>query len=92
MVTALFVPLRMAFRRPLLDLVREQPVAVLVLIGLVQHHALREQAGERFVDVRVAELVHRAGEEARIEQMQDRVLDAADILVDRQPVIRPPRC
>ena len=29
----------------------------------------------------------RAGEEARIEQMQDRVLDAADILVDRQPVI-----
>ena len=28
----------------------------------------------------------RAGEEAGVEQMQDRVLDAADILVDRQPV------
>jgi hypothetical protein len=31
--------------------------------------------------------LHRAGEEARIEQVQDRVLDAADILVDRQPGI-----
>jgi hypothetical protein len=31
-------------------------------------------------------LLHRAGEEARIEQVQDRVLDAADILVDRHPV------
>ncbi len=31
--------------------------------------------------------LHRPGEEARIEQMQDRVLDAADILVDRQPVV-----
>ena len=29
----------------------------------------------------------RAGEEARIEQMQHRMLDAADILIDRQPVI-----
>ena len=34
----------------------------------------------------VTGLVHGAGEEARIEQMQDRVLDAADILVDRHPV------
>jgi hypothetical protein len=32
-------------------------------------------------------LPHRAGEEARIEQVQDRVLDAADILVDRQPAL-----
>jgi hypothetical protein len=31
--------------------------------------------------------LHRAGEEARVEQVQDRVLDAADILVDRQPAL-----
>ena len=35
----------------------------------------------------MAALAHRPGEEARIEQMQDRVLDAADVLVDRQPVV-----
>ena len=34
----------------------------------------------------VTGLVHGAGEEARIEEMQDRVLDAADILIDRQPI------
>ena len=33
--------------------------------------------------------LHRPREEARIEQMQDRMLDAADILVDRQPALRP---
>ena len=31
--------------------------------------------------------LHRAGEEARVEQMQNRVLDAADVLIDRQPLI-----
>ena len=34
-----------------------------------------------------AELVHHLREEARVEQVQDRVLDAADVLVDRQPVV-----
>ena len=41
---------------------------------------------ERLFDrVQMAGDLHGAHEEARIEQMQDRVLDAADILVDRQP-------
>ncbi len=31
--------------------------------------------------------LHGAGEEAAVEQVQDRVLDAADVLVDRQPAI-----
>jgi hypothetical protein len=53
----------------------------------VDHHALREQAGERLVDAEMAGAAHGAGEEARIEQVQDRVLDAADILVDRHPVV-----
>ena len=56
-------------------------------IGLVHHHALREQAGERLVEADMAGGLHRAREEARVEQVQDRVLDAADILVDRQPVV-----
>ena len=60
-----------------------------VLVGLVHHHALREQARERLVEADMAGRLHGAGEEARIEQVQDRVLDAADILVDRQPVSRP---
>jgi uncharacterized protein YcfJ len=58
-----------------------------VAVGLVADHALGEQAGEGLVQVQVAGRLHGAGEEARIEQVQDRVLDAADILVDRQPVI-----
>ena len=56
----------------------------------MHHHALREQAGERLVEADVAGRLHRAGEEARVEQVQDRVLDAADILVDRQPVVDRP--
>ena len=61
-----------------------------LLIGLVHHHALGEHAGERLVDADVAGRLHGAGEEARIEQMQDRVLDAADVLVDRQPAVDRP--
>ena len=59
----------------------------MLAVGLVHHHALREQAGERLVDADVAGRLHRAGEEARVEQVQDRVLDAADVLIDRQPVV-----
>src|SRR5262245_64990808 len=67
-------------------LFRHQPFSVYVLIGLVRHHALGEETAERFVDGGMSGLVHGAGEEARIEEMQDRVLDAADILIDRKPV------
>ena len=66
---------------------RRRPVAVLGAIGLVHHHALGEQAGERLVEADMAGFFHGAGEEAAIEQMQDRVLDAADILIDRHPRI-----
>jgi hypothetical protein len=57
------------------------------LVGLVHDHALGEQALERLGEIEMAGLAHGAGEKARIEQVQDRVLDAADILIDRQPVI-----
>jgi hypothetical protein len=32
-------------------------------------------------------IAHQLVEEARVQQMQDRVFDAADVLVNRQPVV-----
>ena len=62
-------------------------------------HALGEQPRERLLHVQVAEIRERLREEARVHQVQDRVLDAADVLVDRHPVVddrrdptRPRRC
>jgi hypothetical protein len=52
----------------------------------VHDHALGEQPVERLVEMGVAGRFHGAGEKARIQEMQDRVLDAADILIDRHPV------
>ena len=69
------------------DLVGAEPAAVAGAIGLVGDHALREQALERLGDADPAELLQRAGPEARVEQVQDRMLDPADILGDRQPLL-----
>ena len=68
-----------------LHLGRRGPGAVGGAVGLVDHHALGEQAGERLVDAGVTGRLHGAGEEAAVEQVQNGMLDAADILVDRQP-------
>ena len=70
--------------RPRPDLGRQQPVAVVATVGLVRDHALREQAanGSREFCEPWPVSRHGAGKEAGIEQVQDRVLDAADILVD----------
>ena len=48
-------------------------------------HALRQQVGKGLAELAVAEqanIAHQLGPEARIEQVQDGVLDAADVLVD----------
>jgi hypothetical protein len=37
------------------------------------------------LDVEVPHVRQRLDEEARVEQMQDGVLDAADVLIDRHP-------
>ena len=58
-------------------------------VGLVRHHALGEERVER-LDRLLRQMpgpLHRPGEEARVEQVQDRVLDAADVLVDVHPVV-----
>ena len=70
-----------------LHLRRRRIAAVGLPVGLVHHHALGEHAGERLVHTDVAGGLHGAGEEARVEQMQDRVLDAADILIDRHHAV-----
>ena len=57
-------------------------VAVLVL-----DHALAEQVGEGLVHVEHAEVAEDFGPEARVEQVEDRVLDAADVVVDGHPAV-----
>ena len=52
----------------------------------MRHHALGEQAGEGFGYLDLADAGQRAGPEAGIEQVQDRVLDPADVLFHRQPL------
>ena len=69
----------------MLDIVR--PEIVLAAFGgaarvnVVEHHALRQQFGERFVHFHQPQVAHHLGPKARVEQMQDGVLDAADVLV-----------
>ena len=48
-------------------------------------HALREEPREGLLEVQVAQVGERLREEARVQQVQDRVLDAADVLVDGHP-------
>jgi len=54
---------------------------------VVQHHALREQLLERLIDRGEIHVAHDLVPEARVQQVQNRVFDAANVLVDRQPVV-----
>ncbi len=65
-----------------------RPGARLAVVDLVEHHALRQQVAEGLGQRHQPHVAHHAGPEARIQQMQDGVLDAADVLIDRQPVLR----
>ena len=53
----------------------------------MRHHALREQAGEGLLHVDQADMGQCPGPEPGVEQVQDRVLDPADVLLDRQPLL-----
>ena len=53
----------------------------------VADHPLVEQARERLPEAEIAKLVQHLRKEAGVEQVQDRVLDPADVLVHRQPVV-----
>ena len=53
---------------------------------MVEHHALGEQSRERLVNTHQLQVAHDFGPEARIQQVQDGMLDAADVLVHGHPV------
>ena len=61
---------------------------VFAVVGFANDHALREQAFERFVHANQAFVAHQFGEETRVQEVQNRVFDAADVLIDRAPVFR----
>ena len=48
---------------------------------MVEHHALGEQLGKRLVDVHQPQVAHHLGPKARVQQVQDGVLNAAYVLV-----------
>ena len=54
---------------------------------MVEHHALGQQFAEGFAHLGQPQVAHHLGPEARIEQVQDGVLDTADVLIHRHPVI-----
>ncbi len=62
-------------------------MALSVFVGDGLHHALSEQALKRFIEVQESAISKDFGKKARVEQMQNGVLNAADVLIDRQPVI-----
>ena len=57
-------------------------VAVLVL-----DHALAQQVGEGLVHAQQAQVAQRLGKEAAVEQVQNGVLDAADVVIDGHPTV-----
>ena len=61
-------------------------LAALVAVAVGQDHPLVEEPGERLGGRDQAGVVEHLLPEAGVEQMQHRVLDAADIQVDRHPV------
>jgi len=56
-----------------------------MLVGFMRHHPLGEQALEWFGKIQLADAGQRARPEAGVEQVQDRMFDAADILGHREP-------
>ena len=57
------------------------------VIGVVQHHALGEQGGGGLTEFHQAQVVHDLGPEAAVEQVQNGVFNATDVLVHGHPVI-----
>ena len=54
---------------------------------LVKHHALAQQVLERLVKVHQPQIAQHLGEEAAVKQVQDGMLDAANVLIDRHPAV-----
>ena len=82
-----------AFIKHMLDVVRPEVLLAALLafarVDVIEHHALREQAGEGFVDFYQPQVAHHLGPETCIQQVQNGVLDAADVLVHGHPILGP---
>ena len=55
-------------------------------INMVEHHALGKKFGKRFINLHQPQITHHLGPKARVEQMQNRVLNTANVLVHRRPI------
>ena len=51
-------------------------------------HTLRQQVGEWLIYTDHSEIAQHLGVKARVEQMQNGIFNAADILINRHPVIK----
>src|ERR1700691_5613994 len=70
--------------------VRADDVAQVFLqyCAIFNDHALREQALDRLVVGDEAHIAHELAPEARVNQVQDGMFDAPDVLVNGKPVLR----
>ncbi len=60
-------------------------------LGLLAHHSLGQQVGEGLAHLQVAQVPEHTGVEPGVEQVQNGVLDAPDVLVHGHPVGDPIR-
>ena len=67
------------------------PLRLAHLRAVLDHHPLGEQPAERLVEREEPQVAQHLGEEARVEQVEHGMLDAADVLIDAassEPVVR----
>ena len=58
-----------------------------IALPRLMHLALVDQPGERLAEVDQPQVLQHLGEEPRVQQVQDRVLDAAHVQVDGRPAV-----
>src|SRR6185437_16920607 len=63
------------------------PLVLGHLGAVLDHHSLSEKSRGRLVVMNKAEIAHEFGPEARVNQVQNGVLHAADVLIDWKPII-----
>ena len=62
------------------------PLRLRHLCAIEDDHPLVQQGGERFVEIEITQVEQNLGDEARIKQVQDCVLDTTDVLIDGRPL------
>ena len=99
---AIFLPIQIAIRRRSKQciharcigaiardhLVRRHHIALRLrhLRAVLDHHPLRKETCRRLVIPNHSQVAHHLGPEARVNQVQNGVLHAADVLIDGEPI------